>query len=85
MLAKGLGCPVRLMFSYRNYHAKDQRVHFTVEHFADKLELRRGDRETQLKDYAQRFANRLSAQCEQAPYQWFNFYQFWKTDDQHAG
>ena len=77
MLAKGLGCPVKLMFSYRNYHQQDTEVHFEVVDFSDRLTLQRGAQRSELQQYAQRFAHHLQAQCEQAPFQWFNFYQFW--------
>ncbi len=81
MLAKGLGCPVKLMFSYCDYLSKDKhqakRVHFEVVPFVDKLVLARGDREAQIQAYAQQFSDALQAQCAKAPYQWFNFYDFW--------
>lgn len=77
MLAKGLGCPVKLMFSYRNYHQQDTQVHFAVVKFSDRLTLQRGAQRSELQQYAQRFAHHLQAQCKQAPFQWFNFYEFW--------
>lgn len=79
MLAKGLGCPVKLMFSYRDYQAsrKEQKIHFEVVPFADRVELDRSKRDLQLQAYAQQFANELERNCAKAPYQWFNFYNFW--------
>lgn len=79
MLAKGLGCPVKLMFSYCDYDVrrKDQRVYFEIVPFADKLTLDRRERTAQLTVYAQQFADELEKQCAKAPYQWFNFYNFW--------
>lgn len=79
MLAKGLGCPVKLMFSYCDYDLsrKDQKVHFEIVPFSDRLTLDRRERDAQLKSYAQQFANELEKQCAKAPYQWFNFYDFW--------
>lgn len=80
MLARGLGCPVKLMFSYCDYLSKsglDKKVHFEVVEFTDKLIFSRGDKQAQLQAYAQRFANSLEAQCANAPLQWFNFYDFW--------
>jgi len=79
MLAKGLACPVKLMFSYCDYDAKrkDQKVHFEIVPFAEKLTLDRRERNNQLQAYAQQFANELEKKCAEAPYQWFNFYDFW--------
>ena len=79
MLAKGLGCPVKLMFSYCDYHAreKNKKIHFQVVPFADKVIIDRKNRDQQLQACAQQFANELEAQCATAPYQWFNFYDFW--------
>ncbi len=86
MLAKGLGCPVKLMFSYCDYLGKEaagasdsgaKKVHFEVMAFTDKLTFTRGNKQTQLQAYAQQFADALAQQCAKAPYQWFNFYDFW--------
>jgi len=121
MLAKGLGCPVKLMFSYCDYLPSStaagalpsntvagalplsrpenelstkeatsaasiidnkqanraKKVHFEVVSFADKLTFTRGDKQAQLQAYAQQFADALEAQCAKAPFQWFNFYDFW--------
>ena len=77
MLAKGLGCPVKLMFSYCDYFSKGKPVHFEVVDFADKVIVDRKQRQESIQGYAQKFADELSAQCKKAPYQWFNFYDFW--------
>lgn len=77
MLAKGLACPVKLMFSYCDYFAKGKPVHFEVSSFAERVTLDRKNRDQQLVCYAQQFADALALQCKKAPYQWFNFYNFW--------
>lgn len=79
MLAKGLACPVKLMFSYRNYHQADDSVYFDVIEFAERIEINRSSREADLQALAQRFADELQEKCRLAPYQWFNFYNFWAT------
>jgi len=72
-LANTLGCPVKLMFAYR------QKKKITVDliPFADKLHLERKARNSQIQQFAQAFATELEKQCEAVPYQWFNFYDFW--------
>lgn len=77
LLAKGLKSPVKLMFSYCDYFTKGRPVHFKIVDFADRVELPRKQREEKLKDYAARFALELEKQCAEAPYHWFNFYDFW--------
>lgn len=81
MLAKGLACPVKLMFSYCDYLAKDananKRVHFEVIPFTERLSFTRTDKQAQLQGFAQSFASHLEAQIANAPFQWFNFYDFW--------
>jgi len=77
MLAKGLGCPVKMMFSYCDYFSSGKPVRFEIVPFAEQVTLDRKQRNEQLQRYAQRFADALQAQCSKAPYQWFNFYDFW--------
>lgn len=79
MLAKGLACPVKMMFSYCDYLSDGKPVHFEIVPFAEQVTLDRKQRIEQLEKYAQRFADALEAQCAKAPYQWFNFYDFWEA------
>ncbi len=77
MLAQGLGCPVKLMFSYCDYFAPGKPVFFEVETFTDRVILGRAERTAKLQAYAQQFATALEQQVAKAPFQWFNFYDFW--------
>lgn len=77
MLAKALACPVKLMFSYKDYFSKDQRVQFAVIDFAEQVNFSRKNRQQEIQNYAQTFATELEKQCAKAPFQWFNFYDFW--------
>ncbi len=47
------------------------------ELFADELVLERGGREADLEKWVRRYAERLEYYCRLAPYNWFNFYDFW--------
>lgn len=51
-----------------------------MERLADAVEWTRATRQAEIARWAQRYADRLGAQCRQAPLQWFNFYPFWKND-----
>jgi predicted LPLAT superfamily acyltransferase len=83
VLAALLQCPVYLMFSRRT--ASGAEVAF--EAFRQQISLPRKQREQVLAELASDYAARLQAHCLQAPYQWFNFYDFWADsalDEHHA-
>lgn len=76
-MAAALKVPVLLCFGlYRGGRRYD--LHF--EPFAEVLALPRGQREQALQQVMQRFADRLAHHARSAPYNWFNFYDFWQTD-----
>jgi predicted LPLAT superfamily acyltransferase len=73
-IAAALHVPVVLCAGlYRGGNRYD--LHF--EMVAERLEIDRGRRQQQLRTVAQDFANRLAALIRIAPYNWFNFYDFW--------
>lgn len=47
------------------------------ELFADELVLDRRNRGADLEKWVRRYAERLEYYCRLAPYNWFNFYDFW--------
>jgi predicted LPLAT superfamily acyltransferase len=77
LLAGLLKCPVNLIFCLKG--ASGYRV--ILEPFADAIQWRRSDRQQVVAEHAQRYATRLAHYCLEAPQQWFNFYPFWKTND----
>lgn len=78
LLAATLKVPVLLCFGlYRGGNRYD--LHF--EHFADSLVIERTRREAALRDILQRFSRRLEYYARSAPYNWFNFYDFWHSHD----
>jgi predicted LPLAT superfamily acyltransferase len=67
--------PVVLCFGlYRGGNRYD--LHFEL--FAHSLEIERRQREASLRDVIQRYADRLAHYARTAPYNWFNFYDFWQ-------
>ncbi|MBQ4833476.1 family 2 glycosyl transferase [Pseudoalteromonas sp. MMG010] len=72
-LANIMECPVFLMFclneqgGYKTY----------IEKFADPVKVKRKDRQAHFQAMANRFAQRLEFYCMKAPYQWYNFFNFW--------
>ena len=77
LLAGLLKCPVNLLFCLK----RQGRYQVILEPFADAVVWRRSDREQVIAQWTTRYAERLAHYCLQAPQQWFNFYPFWKTDD----
>ncbi|MCU1735241.1 MULTISPECIES: glycosyl transferase [unclassified Pseudomonas] len=77
LLAGLLKCQTNLFFCLK----RDDRYQVILEPFAPAIEWRRGQRDQVIADWAGRYADRLGHYCLQAPRQWFNFYPFWKTDD----
>lgn len=74
-LAAALKVPVVLCFGlYLGGNRYD--LHF--EAFEDTIVLDRKQREAALSAVIQRFADRLAHHVASAPYNWFNFYDFWQ-------
>lgn len=77
VLASLLRCPVTMLFSMRvGGHSE---IHF--ERLRDMVSLPRKNREQAFATLAQEYAARLEHFCLRAPFQWFNFYDFWQLPD----
>lgn len=74
VLASRLDCPVLLMIGVRIGPAAYE---VFAEPFAERIVLPRAERNARLHELAAAYAKRLEAYCLKAPYQWFNFYDFW--------
>lgn len=57
------------------------RYHLKLRHFLDSADWKRGERNAEVAEAAQRFADRLAQECLKNPLQWFNFYDFWKEKE----
>jgi predicted LPLAT superfamily acyltransferase len=55
------------------------------ELFAEEITIDRRHREADLEKWARRYAERLEHYCRLAPYNWFNFYDFWAPPSPAAG
>lgn len=77
-LAAALKVPVVLCFGlYRGGNRYE--LHF--ESFLDALRIERSRRDAVLQEVMQRFADRLAHYARSAPYNWFNFYDFWQLHE----
>ncbi len=74
LIAGLLGCPVVFMTALRS-RARRYEVH--VELLAERVELPRHEREKRVGELLAAYAGRLEHHCVRAPYQWFNFYDYW--------
>jgi predicted LPLAT superfamily acyltransferase len=75
-LANALQVPVILGFGC---YLGDNRYAAHFELFAESIRLPRADREGAIQRLAQKYAQRLEYYAHLAPYNWFNFYDFWPT------
>lgn len=81
LIASALKVPVVLAFGlYRG----GSRYDLVFEAFSEGLAIARHQRAQALLALIQRYAARLEHHARNAPYNWFNFYDFWMGDDQHA-
>ncbi len=74
LLAALTECPVILFFGLYRGKARYE-LHF--ETLAERIVLDRRHRQEQLGVWAQRYAERLEHYARIAPYNWFNFYDYW--------
>jgi len=77
LLAHSLRVPVMLCFGL---YEGGNRYRLIFEPFADRVEIPRQDRAHALDAWLARFAHRVEHYVHVAPYNWFNFYDFWQQD-----
>lgn len=80
LLATLLHCPVYTLFCFN----KGGRFHVDLELFAESIRVPRSEpqRLQMLKTLARRYAERLEKHCRITPFQWFNFYPYWKLSSE---
>jgi predicted LPLAT superfamily acyltransferase len=82
LLASVLKVPVVLCFGL---YMGGNRYKLIFEAMADRVEIPRAHRAHALDQLISRYAQRLEHYAHVAPYNWFNFYDFWHDDAGHAG
>lgn len=79
ILAGLMNCPVFLIFCLRK---TGRQYEVYLEHFEDEnLSLPRKSRRADLHKAIDRYVRVVEKHCGLAPYQWFNFYDFWNDRD----
>ncbi len=76
ILAGLLGCPVLVTYSIRTGPGTYE---IYAEKLASEVRLSKNQRRRDLQKYARRYAQILEKACIRAPYQWFNFFDFWSN------
>ncbi len=81
LMAAALKVPVILVFGlYRGGNRYDM----YSELLADRIDISPSRRDEDLAMWTQRYVDRLEHYCRLAPYNWFNFYDFWATTTRPA-
>jgi predicted LPLAT superfamily acyltransferase len=75
LIASMLKVPVVLFFGL---YLGGNRYALHFELFADEISIRREHRDADIQHWMQRYADRLEYFARLAPYNWFNFYDFWE-------
>jgi predicted LPLAT superfamily acyltransferase len=75
MAAAVMQAPVMLFFGI---YQGGNRYDIFFEKFADRITVKRTQRDRDIHHWVQKFADRLSHYARMHPYNWFNFYDFWE-------
>ena len=75
LLAGMLGCPLMLMVALRDGPG---RYRVFAEPLAESVKLPHRERESAVRHILEAYSSRLEHYCSQAPYQWFNFFDYWR-------
>lgn len=71
----------RPVFFITGIYKGGNRYHAVFEKLADFSESRSGEREAAVEAAIRRYAALLEQHCRRDPYNWFNFFDFWRTAD----
>ncbi|MFL0804932.1 MAG: hypothetical protein K6L81_14540 [Agarilytica sp.] len=77
LLASTLKVPVLACFGI---YEGGNRYSVHVEVISEKLVINRRNRQQELSQYMQLYADRIEHYIKQTPYNWFNFYDFWQNE-----
>ena len=78
VLANLMDCPVFTMTAIK----LKGKFNLFIDPFTSCQNIERKNRNLLLKQAIQDYANTLAKYCAKAPYQWFNFFDFWAVDDE---
>ena len=79
-LATIMDCPVFFMSCIKN--AQSGRYTTYIERFAEPTKVKRKERAAYFQALMEKYTSRLTYYCLKAPYQWYNFFDFWTVSVQ---
>ncbi len=79
MLAAALKVPVIVFFGIY-LGGNRYKIHFDL--LAEEIVLNRGSRQQDIQNWMQKYVDLLEQQIVAHPYNWFNFYNYWKSDNE---
>ncbi len=75
IVASLIKAPVVMCFGL---HRGNNKYDVYFHHFSDEIILPRESRQEQLSIYVKKYSRILEQYCRKTPYNWYNFYDFWK-------
>lgn len=86
VLASLMEAPIYHMYAVREFdHDFSSNYHFIVHKAQVDFTGSRRERMSKIKDLVQEYAQHLEKLCLQHPYQWYNFFDFWKNPNPQSG
>jgi hypothetical protein len=82
LMAGLIGCPLFFVVALR---AGPGRYRVFAEVLAESVKFPSGERDKRIRELAAAYAGRLEHYCILAPYQWFNFFDFWREEPYTLG
>jgi predicted LPLAT superfamily acyltransferase len=77
LIAASLKVPLIVFFGI--YHGGNRySIHFEL--LAERIDLNRNNRQEDIQFWMQKYADLLEKYCRLAPYNWFNFYDYWQDN-----
>ncbi len=78
LVAASLNVPVIVFFGI---YMGGNRYHLHFELLGEKIELSRKNRQQDIQMWMQKYADLLEKHIRSAPYNWFNFFDYWQEED----
>lgn len=78
-LATIMECPVFFMTCIKN--SENGRYQAYIEEFAEPIKVKRKERKEYFQKLMEKYTDRLGHYCLKEPYQWNNFFDFWRANE----
>ncbi len=78
LMASALKVPIIVFFGL---YLGGNRYKINFELLTEEVKLNRQTRQQDIQNYTQKYVDILEKQIQETPYNWFNFYDFWQSDE----